>query len=739
MKTTTIFGTTTFGILAACLLLFTFVACTQPVSPPGPPNTGTDTTGTQTTTTQTAPATIAALSATPTPDTFLKEKEVKIHAFANLDEYKAFLAKYPGNSYYSSYYGGRGGMMMEGAMMKVSADSATGSTPTAVPVASPTQNLDYSGTNNQVATVDEADMLKTDGNYIYTITENTLFIIKAYPGEEAKVVSTIAFKNQPDSLFIDGDHLAVFGNFYDLDYFKDKNIRPRSGMTFLNVYDISDREDPTLVEEYKFEGRYFNARMKDSTMYLVVINSPQWRTPYPTPLIMRGNEIKSMPVDDMYYFPIPYRNPELVTVHAVSLKDPSQIDSKAVTVEGGEVLYMSGDNIFLTSTEYINEWEIRQDIMMDLLKDEISDADAEVIAKINAADDEVLSPAEKQAKINQIYQDYYNYMGTKERTAFDDKLDTQVEDKLKEFPYFEYTVINKISVDKGKITVESTGKVPGRINNQFSLDEQNSVLRIATTLSQRWSSDAKEMQQSINNVYALNADMKIIGELEGLAKGEQIYSTRFMGDRLYMVTFRQVDPFFAIDLSDPTDITLLGQLKIPGFSRYLHPYDKNMIIGIGQDATSSGSTRGLKISLFDVSDVEHPKEVAKWVSDERYSQSTALYEHKAFLFNKEKNLLVIPIYSYDWNDWEGSGTKSKGYNGALVFHITADDIALRGLIDHAKGQGNYYGAMVERSLFIEELLYTKSPRLLRINDLDTLKSVKDIALTPEQATDIPVY
>jgi len=223
------------------------------------------------------------------------------------------------------------------------------------------------------------------------------------------------------------------------------------------------------------------------------------------------------------------------------------------------------------------------------------------------------------------------------------------------------------------------------------------------------------------------------GRKTDLAEGERIYSTRFVGDRLYMVTFRQIDPFFVIDLSNPEKPESLGELKIPGFSRYLHPYDEDHIIGIGRDATDMGRTQGLKISLFDVSAVENPKEVAKFVADEKYAQSTAEYEHKAFLFSKEKNLLVIPAYSYNYRE------EGETYNGALVFNINTEEIELRGLIDHSGSLDSnyYYRAGVERSLYIEDMLYTKSPNLIRINALDDLEGVKNIEL--EKPTKMKVY
>ena len=208
-----------------------------------------------------------------------------------------------------------------------------------------------------------------------------------------------------------------------------------------------------------------------------------------------------------------------------------------------------------------------------------------------------------------------------------------------------------------------------------------------------------------------------------------------------MVTFRQVDPFFVFDLSNPSAPKELGKLKIPGFSRYLHPYDENTIIGIGQDTNAQGRTSGLKISLFDVTDVSSPKELAKYVTSEKYASSSALYEHRAFLFSKEKSLLVIPAYNANSGRWDGTHYiyDQNKYNGAFAFRIDRTQITLRGLIDHSMASGdNYYSPAVQRSLYIGDMLYTKSEKLLRINSLDTLTAVKNVWLNAT-AGGIPVY
>ena len=209
-----------------------------------------------------------------------------------------------------------------------------------------------------------------------------------------------------------------------------------------------------------------------------------------------------------------------------------------------------------------------------------------------------------------------------------------------------------------------------------------------------------------------------------------------MEGRAYMVTFKKVDPLFVIDVEDARNPKVLGYLKITGYSDYLHIYDKDHIIGVGKEASGGGEDfsyyQGLKISLFDVSDVENPKEITKFVAKDEFAQSSAEWEHKAFLFSKEKALLVIPAYSYDYK------TNKQLYNGAMVFRITVDEIKLRGVIDHAYGGDYWYSPTVERSLYINELLYTKSPNLLRINELEDLDTVKKIELKPT-ASNVPIY
>jgi len=271
----------------------------------------------------------------------------------------------------------------------------------------------------------------------------------------------------------------------------------------------------------------------------------------------------------------------------------------------------------------------------------------------------------------------------------------------------EATLIYRVHIQEEEIKVEASGEVPGRVLNQFSMDEYNEYFRIATTTGEVWSLE----NPSKNNLYVLDMNLTITGRLEDLAPTERIYSVRFMGDRCYLVTFRQIDPFFAIDLQNPHEPKVLGSLKIPGYSSYLHPYDEDHIIGIGM---YDGK---VKVSLFDVSNVTDIKEM-NYTTD-TWASSPALDDHKVLLFDRLKNLFVIPIAEKNPDYWQG-------WQGAYVFNISSETgVLLRGKITH---MGNDFSNYVVRSLYIDNVLYTISASKVKMNNLETLTEINEIEL-----------
>lgn len=305
-------------------------------------------------------------------------------------------------------------------------------------------------------------------------------------------------------------------------------------------------------------------------------------------------------------------------------------------------MYVSQSNIYLTYTKYVSEEMLTMEVIKEMLLPKLSKKDSDKIAKIEATENFILSKEEKLNKIGVMLQRHIESLSDEDQKTIRDEFETKMKEKYKDISKeLEKTVIHKIAINQGNLEYQNFGEVTGQALNQFSMDENNGYFRIATTKNQTWPQFAEDDRKaSYNNLYVLDKDLKTVGSVENLAEGEQIYSVRFMQDRAYMVTFKQMDPLFVIDLKDPKAPKVLGKLKIPGFSNYLHPYDENTLIGLGRDTKENewgGATNGgVKLSLFDVSDVENPKEIDSYVIGDSGASSIALDDHKAFFFRTIK-------------------------------------------------------------------------------------------------------
>ena len=526
-------------------------------------------------------------------------------------------------------------------------------------------STDFSTTNIQVQGVDEADIVKCDGKYLYVVTRDKVVIIDAYPPNDARILSEIQEnENLNETFFYSPTINEIFIN---------ENKLVVLGWNFAKVYDVSDRENPVLRREIYFDGGYFNSRMIGDYVYLIT-TLPQYvwmEEEIDLPNISCNGDVKTVPATDIYYFENLYDySYQFTTIMAINTQnDGEEITSETFLMTAAQNLFVSSNNIYITYTDYLT-----------YLRD--------------GSDGATYQETEK-------------------------------------------TTIHKIEIADGRIEYKSQGEVPGRVLNQFSMDEYQGYFRIATTTGGFWNGVAQ------NHIYVLDEDLNITGRLENLAPGEEIYSARFMGSRAYLVTFKKIDPLFVIDLSDPANPEVLGELKIPGYSDYLHPYDETHIIGVGKDTADMGSFawyQGVKIALFDVSDPENPMEISKYVIGDRGTDSYALYDHRAFLFSRSKNLLVIPVQlaEIDEGDYpEGVPPDAYGeyvWQGAYVFDISlTDGLVLKGGITHSEGgfQPEWYwydSCFVKRSLYINNVLYTISDNLVKMNDLNDLNEINEVGL-----------
>ena len=598
---------------------------------------------------------------------------------------------------------------------------------------------DFSSTNVQVVGVDEADIIKNDGKYIYLIKGDTIRIVEAYPAENMEELVNISLGDEgedfyPSQMYVEGDILVVIGSYYR----SYPEPLMEEGMTYypynyqnrtkVYILDITDRSAPTVERTVEFDGNYSTSRRVGNTLYTVINQSA--------------------------YIPYYYWEDDILSKDEVIV--PMMSDSKY----GGDMFVSSCSDIQILPKNRDFNFIITAAIPLD---EPDTDVSRNVI--VGRSENVYSSPSNMYVTATDWSGGYY-------RDTWD-------------------TAVYRFGLDGNNIEYASKGTVPGTVLNQFSMDEYDGYFRIATT-EQGWGG----VTLTTNNMYVLDVDdMSLVGDLENIAPGETIYSVRFMGEKAYMVTFQQIDPLFVIGLSDPTDPEILGELKIPGFSNYLHPYDENHLIGFGKevDAGDSGmddddwflwqQVQGIKVGIFDVTDVNNPKELYTTTIGDQGTYSELLYNHKALLFDKEKELLAFPISVYEYPDYEQctentysdcpsscraicvptSCTSSSGitvctsdcdgenscvqdefvygqkvFEGAYVYDINLEDgLTLKGKINHHNeddlldlSETGYvdYTKAIERILYIGENLYTVSNFGVKANAMDDLEELKMVEL-----------
>ncbi len=652
-------------------------------------------------------------------------KTDQVKKFASCDELKSFI-----KSSETPYYGGgldiaTGAMRTESATQQAVGGEGAPKTEGG--------STDYSATNIQVEGVDEADIVKNDGKYIYTVSGNKVVIVDAYPAENAKILSEIELNGTASNIFINGNKLVVFGSEggYGGPYYKTMYYYPYSQNSFIKVYDVSDRSNPILKRDLSVNGSYYDSRMIGDYVY-VIMNQPIYMGGEITvPMIASGGEAKSVcNCPDVYYFDVPDYSKRFTTIMAVNTNNDEEEPTGEVYVMGTtQNIYVSLNNIYVTYTKWLSEYDFIDRIVNEALLPLVP---LDVKVRLNEIMGYNISSSSKMQEISSVVQNYINSLSDEERkdleTNIQEKMVVIQEEISKEM---EKTIIHKISINNGKVEYKAQGSVAGNALNQFSMDEYTGYFRIATTTS------ASGSANSMNHVYVLDGDLNVVGKLEDLAKGERIYSARFIGNKGYMVTFRQIDPLYVIDLSDPANPKVLGYLKIPGVSDYLHPYDENHVIGLGRDATEEGRMQGMKLSLFDVTDVQNPTEVSKYMIGDRGTSSEALNDHKAFLFSKEKNLLVIPVSLVEGDKWNA-------WNGAYVFSLDLENgFVLKGKVTHSNQTENeteYYSdyqSQIRRSLYMDDILYTISQKMIKMNTLTDMAEINNVSL-PYEETVYPI-
>jgi len=547
----------------------------------------------------------------------------------------------------------------------------------------------YSTTNIQVAGVDELDRVKTDGTYLYTVTNNTVAIVLAYPASEARLLARVTVNGTIQGILIVGNKLAIVTQSYSYYPYPVLMgggvsvgiVQPKpivggvadmpvfwggSVTTSLWVFDVSNHSSPNMTTSLTVNGTLAGARLIGNYAYLVATQPVYCNGPIILPENMLNNHVMQIPALDIYHSDVADYGHSFTSVVGIDISQSNPTPSSRIFLLGtSSTIYVSLHQIYLT-------------------------------------------------------QPVWNR--------------------------YEQTAVHRISIDGANISYEATGTIAGHVLNQFSMDEYNGYFRVATNdfgyaqIGLLGSQPTYVQPVQHTNVYVLDRSLHVVGKLEGLSPGEAFYAARFSGDRAYLVTFQRVDPLFVIGLQDPTRPRVLGQLVIPGVSDYLQPYDENHLIGFGKSSINmtwenAALFQGLKLSLFDVTDPSSPKDTSDFLAGDRGSDSPALTDHTSILFDRSLNLLVIPveiaqIQSATSNQW-AYGTMV--FQGAYVFSVTVQNgIVLRGSITHLPAgelpNWNNSSLFVKRSLYIGNVLYTVSDNKVMMNNLSDLSGLGSVSL-----------
>jgi uncharacterized secreted protein with C-terminal beta-propeller domain len=497
--------------------------------------------------------------------------------------------------------------------------------------------VDYSGTNVQVAGVDEPDIIKTDGSRILAFNNQTLKYVDVSDGS-ANLVGSLDLPGYDHRFFFDGDTAIVFarGDGYAIAFDEARIAPPYGGpSTLVFEIDLSDPADMRVVRTMSIDGNYLSARSVDGTVRMVVSAYPN-DLPFVYPSnqaaeafaleankqVIQGSTIETwlpnftlvagtdgevidsgLLVDcGQVHKPAEFAGFDTLSVVTMSLGDGLEGASGGAVIAQGETIYASTESLYVATNVWIPDTFWGTDVA------------------------------------SEVEQEYS-------------------------------TAIHKFDISgTGPARYVASGSVPGHLLNQFALDEYMGNLRVATTDGPPWGSD--ESSESFVTVLQVRDDeLQQIGQVGDMGHGERIYSVRFIEDAAYVVTFQQVDPFYVVDLSDPEAPRVAGELKINGYSGYLHPLGNDLILGVGQEASDQGWTSGAKATVFDVSDPNNPRAIGTWTATDTYSDVE--WDHLAFLYWAPEQVAVLPLQS--WQDQ---------FFGAVVLK-TDDGVREVGRITHS--------------------------------------------------------
>jgi hypothetical protein len=574
-------------------------------------------------------------------------------------------------------------MLAEG---ETAATDDAGAAPDAAP-APPggVEGQDFSGTNVQELGVDEGDIVETDGTYVYVANSDGVRIVSV---ADAEVVAEPDLPEGSHQMLLDGARLVVVTTSWS-----------GSPDTIVSLFDVADPTTPALVRRSHLEGGVVATRSITGVARLVITTSFDQRLSFVQPNQFGLDEESALA-----------RNKEIISESTVEDWLPRWFDEDA---DGG-----FGPMAQVLPCESVAAPAEFAGLGLTWIASIDANGDGTPIgsAGIVSTGDTVY------ASTNNLYVATQNWDWQWGRPMPLDDGAISPDDTVIEDPGPPPTLIHQFRLDEGTAaTYVASGKVEGRLLNQFAMSEHNGDLRVATTTDD-WGGFGGQSESTVFVLRPQGEELQQISSVGGLGKDEQIYAVRFIGDLAYVVTFRQIDPLYVIDLTDPANPVEAGELKIPGYSAYLHPVGDGLLLGVGQDATDEGRTTGTQLSLFDVSDPANPQRISTLAIG---GYSEVEWDHKAFLFWPADGTIVLPV-SPGWNDCGiiedclANGIVGAS-GGAVVAELDGRELVARGVISHSSRNRSSCWNPLQRSIAIGDELVTVGLDQMKFSDRQSLE------------------
>jgi uncharacterized secreted protein with C-terminal beta-propeller domain len=610
-----------------------------------------------------------------------------------------------------------------------------------------TLDTNSSSTNVQVDGVDEADLVETDGNYLYILSNDKLVIVRAGEGGDLEVLSRVQLDDHPVGMYLSGDRLAIVSSSNDqYSYGGGRGVRLLQPLitnvwtgeaqwspptTTVMVLDLTDRSAPTLVQKTKLDGRLVSSRTVDGQLRLVLSNDLHLPMPITKPADPESNGDEWLAPIGRMMTPIQLdANIDVVSGLAINVWQPywagsnafyesldeyiARVSNEVLDSLGTRVRSFAADGTVISDTPLFDAADVYR-------PDDMSARNATTIATFDLHSNQA-GPTAKATVLTG--NDSQIYATSDSIYVFASKSPEVNRSGLMNFGVTAKTSVWMFSFDAARHSIDlaAKGDFDGDLLNQFAADERDGYLRVVTN-----SNNANHTGESVLVLKAVNHHFNVVASITGIAEDESLYSVRFIGDRVFFVTYRQIDPLFAVDLSDPLHPQMMGELHIPGYSEYLQPIDATHLLAIGRGTVFLGDgweePDSLQISIFDVSNMEDPRLVDRYTFGGGYSTVTpatgfgirnvADDDHHAVSYFADEHILALPVesngYGVGWGDADAP-LFEPGEGGLQVFKIDAavGFISL-GLIEH--------DTPIERSLRIGQRLYAISDDSVSVHPL----------------------